>query len=276
MDNIAEIIRRAKPGLRRPSIDLPIIFTTVAQEDRLAAQLVGMVRYWQQGFVDVVAPAYASSLSEAEHDAGLTRDSATEIEQAIASLNAGAVAAIATFSEWFREWSNEITTWHWQKLISSLKYATGVDLDAIIGPADINQTLGNVLARNVGLIRNISDTMRSNIGDIVFRNLSARAPLRTVAKEISEAAQLQRKRALRIASDQTVKLAATLDQERQEQLGITEFLWRHSGKVHYRPEHLARNGKVYKWRDNKLGTDLPGFLPFCGCKAQAHIDLEGE
>jgi SPP1 gp7 family putative phage head morphogenesis protein len=77
-----------------------------------------------------------------------------------------------------------------------------------------------------------------------------------------------------IAADQLQKLTSRLDQERQVQLGINEFQWQHSHKLHPRPYHVARDGMRFKW-DSVVGrTDPPGRAIRCGCKARAVVDLK--
>jgi len=97
-----------------------------------------------------------------------------------------------------------------------------------------------------------------------------------VAEPRLHVAGLARKRALRVAIDQTVKLSAALDRQRQFELGFDSFRWSHSGKVHYRPEHLARDGKVFSWDSEVAKNDPPGFQPFCGCRAAAYLDPNEE
>jgi uncharacterized protein with gpF-like domain len=85
-----------------------------------------------------------------------------------------------------------------------------------------------------------------------------------------------------------VKLASALDAERQRQAGMDVWKWNHSDKLHPRPEHVARDGKLYADEPEhrgKLGNgqevlvpppDRPGELPFCGCVRQAVLVFEGE
>ncbi len=128
----------------------------------------------------------------------------------------------------------------------------------------------------MGLVRSVSDEARTRLQDIVFRGYQARTPAAEIAREMREAVGLSRARALRIASDQTTKIAARLDQARQEQAGINRFKWRWSHKRHGRKIHIAHDGKIFAWNDLPQvdgKDDAPGTLPFCGCRAQAYVDL---
>jgi len=143
-----------------------------------------------------------------------------------------------------------------------------------------------VIARNVGLVRSVSDETRRRIADAVFRGLQARTPPRTVAKEIAEAVGIGRKRALRIAAHQNVVLSSQLNEERRRQAGITEWIWVHSRKRHPRLEHQERDGNLYTDDPSKAGREYegktirpapetrPGEEINCGCTSRALLVLE--
>jgi SPP1 gp7 family putative phage head morphogenesis protein len=266
---LAEMARR-KTNLRRKSVTLPPIDTTAAQAAKLASAYISIVRVWQTGARDHILRAYQRTL---EQDA-LARDAVSDVDQAIAATEQHAVVAMLTFAKQFEQWANTTQLWHMRRFISQIKYATNIDIETMVGPADARLTIEQALARNVALVRSVNDQVRNSISDTVFRGLQARTPMRDVAREISNTTGLARDRSLRIASDQTVKLSAQLDQERQEQVGIDKFKWRHSGKVHFRPEHRARDQKIFPWDGAVARTDPPGRLPFCGCKAQGVLEFQ--
>jgi uncharacterized protein with gpF-like domain len=59
-----------------------------------------------------------------------------------------------------------------------------------------------------------------------------------------------------------------------QQAGIDEFEWVHSGKVHFRPWHRARNGKRFKLEGEIPPDDMPGIPIFCGCRKRAVLPLD--
>lgn len=253
---------------RKRDLTLRPIATTQAQAKTLQRLYAPIMQVWSDGVRDRILPAYAASL------ATFTGDSPADIEAEIEITEESAVRAVFDFRAFFAEWAQALQLWHVNRIGSQLTYATGIDLSTQLGGA--TGTIEDALARNTALIRDISDQARGRIADIVFRGLQQRTPVRDVAKEINEALGLGRARSLRIASDQTVKLSAALDKLRQEQLGFDSFVWRHSGKTHFRPEHKARDGKVFSWGSDVARDDPPGYAPFCGCKALAHMDLSEE
>ncbi|MHC5307520.1 phage minor head protein [Bartonella sp. LJL80] len=260
-------------GSHRAQIDAPLINTTKAQKNDLARLYVNIVRIWQQGSKEQIIPEYQRSLEQASSNDGMIADRASDLEVIIEAIESAAVQATFTFRNLFRSWSQSFQLWHMRRFIRSILYATNVDLSTQISGDDVTETMEDILARNVALVRDVSNQTRGRIADIVFRGLQNRTPVRDVAKQISAATGMARDRSLRIASDQTVKLSSELDKQRQLQMGMTDFEWIHSGKKHYRPEHLARNGKIFSWTSEVAKTDPPGHAPFCGCKAKGKLRL---
>jgi SPP1 gp7 family putative phage head morphogenesis protein len=151
---------------------------------------------------------------------------------------------------------------------------TGVQLGTLLSPVDVATPWKPRVQANVSLIRSLDSEAQTRVEGIIFRGFQARTPANQIARELSEALGMSRARARRIASDQPVKLSAQLDTARMQQAGIEEFTWVHSGKVHYRPWHLARNGKRFKLEGDIPPDDMPGIPPFCGCRKRAELPLD--
>ncbi len=253
-------------SLRR-SVTLRPIVPTKAQADRLYRIYAYVIEAWSRSAKSIIVPEYARTLSR------LTSDSPVDIEITIEQSEGGILQAIlGGLRELLREWTGSISLWHLRKITESLKYATNVDLETIIRSLDGPETLDAALQRNVNLIRSVSDQVRQSIADIVFRGLQSRTSVREIEREIAKSTGLARARSRRIAADQVQKLSAALDRDRMTNLGITEFEWMHSGKLHPREWHKARDGKRFRFDDPKLRGDMPGDQPFCGCKARGIIE----
>lgn len=242
---------------RRQPLTLRAIQTTQAQARSLARGYTTVVDVWRDGTPRIL-DAYARTV------ATYTGDSPADIEAEIASVDGEAVRVTFDFRAFFTQWAQALQLWHVNRIGSQLTYATGIDLTSQLGPA--NGTIEDFLARNTALIRDVSDQTRGRIADIVFRGVQQRTPVRDIATEINEAVGLGRKRAIRVASDQTVKLSAALDELRGRELGFEGYFWQHSSKAHYRPEHLARDGNFFAFGSDVDLHDPPGYAPFCGCK----------
>ena len=253
---------------RRKSVGLPAITPTKALEDALGAIYLRVVRAWAENAKATIVPAY-SPMPTAD---GLTRDDAGEISSATERAEDEINSLILELQRDLRTWVLRMEAWHRDKWRSGVLSKAGIDLSTILGPEDVRETVQALLERNAALVQDVSDQIKARITDAVWRGYTGRKPVREVAKEINDAVQLGRKRSIRIASDQTVKLSGALDDERRRQAGVDVWIWRHSGKLHPREDHKARDGK--KYTDKTRPADMPGELPFCGCKQQAWIDLD--
>jgi len=204
----------------------------------------------------------------------------------IGLAEAEAAAVIITVQARLRRWAERIERWQRQKWQANVLSATGVDLSTLIGPEDARLTVGAAVQRNVALVRSVSDQARGRISDAVFRGFQRRASAADVSKDIREAVAMGRRRAKNIASDQLVKIAANFNEERRRDAGIDCFEWIHSGKVHPREDHRARNGNLYSESAGRVGSeyegkrirkvpeDMPGQLPYCGCTTRAVLILD--
>lgn len=236
-----------------------------------------IVLVWQQGIASIIA-GY-----EQEQRKDIVHDSADDVKRLIELVALETNRAMVRISGRLRDWARGVEKFHRETWADGVLSATGVRLDTILNEHDVTETVEAVIARNVELIRDIDTQARGRIADIVFRGLTARLSAREVGNEIEEAVDMSRKRARNIARDQAVKIASALDQARQEEAGLQHFIWRHSGKLHFRPEHKARNGILYKWRKSAPDPgrdppegDMPGYRPYCGCIAQGVLVIDGE
>ena len=265
IDLVALVKRAGK--YRASTFTAAEIQPTGAMRDDLRRLYMRVVREWQRKWQDKIRPLYEITLAEPGF-----RDSVNDVQgsadEAANALQRLVVAIGADLSDWI------VATEEWHRgQFGGLFTPTGVRLDMLLGPGDVAPTLQSVLAENLSLIRSLNDQMRNGISGAVFRGLTNRTPARDVAREIRKVAGIGQRRAELIASDQLQKLTGRLDQSRQEQLGLTSFEWAHSHKLHPRAEHVARDGKVYRW-DSPVGKDdPPGRAIRCGCRARAVLDL---
>lgn len=276
---LAEMTRRARNPRRRTITLQPIKLPATRATNLYREAYAPIITMWQAALPGIMAE-YSRSL------AAITTDSAATIETEIQRGATQAGAFLLAVRARIEAWARLAEAWHrssWRRVVLS---GTGVDLATMIGPQDMREPLEAVIARNVGLVTSVSDETRRRIADAVFRGYQARRPARDVARELSEAVAIGRRRALRIAADQNVKLSSALNEERRRQAGIDSFTWVHSGKVHPRAVHVERNGKLYSEDPAKVGSeyegrtirkvpdDKPGELPFCGCTSKAVLILE--
>lgn len=270
-----DLARQVKRPSRR-AIDLPPIITTKAQANDLAAIYLRVVNAWREAAA-TIAESYQGSIEQV-----LQRDSVEETGAAIDGIADAIERLVMTLTPSLRDWAFRTERWHRGKFARGILSAVDITLETLLGPGDVQDTIETVIQRNVALVKDVSDQTRNRIAEAVFRGFQQRTPAREVAKDIREAVGMARSRAIRIAADQTVKVASALDAERQRQAGLDKFKWRHSGKAHPRPWHRQRDGKLYDQDTGKAvdggevipPNDMPGVPPFCGCVRQGVIVFE--
>lgn len=266
---------------RRP-LDLAPIRTTKVQRDDLLRVYLRMLAP-----IDSAA-ATVGAIYERELTRVLQTDSPDDLAASVDGIAAQIDRLVLQLTPELRDWAFRTERWHRGKWLRSILSAVTVDLSTMVGVEEVQETIAAFLQRNVSLVKDVSDQARGRIADAVFRGFQQRSPAREVAKEISEAVGMARARARRIASHQTVQLAASLDAQRQRQAGLDVWRWRHSGKQNPRPEHVARDENLYSDNPDRIGKivggktikrepeDEPGELPACGCVRQAVLVFDDD
>lgn len=273
--NLAQISRaRSRKRGRRT---FRAITPTSALAGDLAAIYLPFVKAWADA-IDPLTAEYERTLS------ALTTDSPADLQAIIDGIEGGLLRLFVSLSPSLRSWALRVERWHRDKWVGAALTASGIDLSTMLTAGDVEQTVETVIARNIALVRNVSDQARARIADIVFRGVQQRQPAREMAKELRESVALSRRRALNIAADQAQKLSSELDTARMKQAGIEKFEYKHSGKLHPRSWHKRRDGRIYDlstWKqiggdDVIAADDRPGVPPWCGCKKLSVIDFDDD
>lgn len=124
---------------------------------------------------------------------------------------------------------------------------------------------------NVGLIKSVEDKFFGEMQEIVFRGARQGLQTQEISRMIRERTKVARSRADLIARDQINKLNGQMNQIRQESIGVKSYRWRTSLDERVRPEHRAREGKVYPW-DQPPSDGHPGEPIRCRCYAEPVLE----
>lgn len=279
--NLASEARRQK-NIRRKSITLgEVAAPQMLATDLFQAVYLPIINLWAE-VAKPIADEYARTLSQ------ITTDAPADVQREIEQASSAATRLALTLTPSLRTWVLKVERAVRYRFTRQIFSATSVDLSTRLGPGDVKETLDTYLNWNVDLVADVSAQIKNRISTSVFTGLNERKPARAVAKEISEAVGMGRKRALNIASDQLSKLSGALADERRRQAGMSEWEWMHGGKVHYRPDHLARDGFVYTDDPANVGKringkevrsppergDRPAQKPFCSCRSRGLLVFE--
>lgn len=120
---------------------------------------------------------------------------------------------------------------------------------------------------NAELISGMGIDFQRKIAGIVSGAVTNGSSIEDVRKQILKVIDMPIKRAELIAVDQVQKLNGQLMRERQERLGVKQYKWRGRLDARERPEHVAREGKIYSW-DNPPYDGHPSVPIRCRCWAE--------
>lgn len=112
--------------------------------------------------------------------------------------------------------------------------------------SQMNNALQATITENVGLIRSIPEKYFTEVEGLVMRSVSRGRDLSYLTDELQKRYGITRRRAALIARDQNNKATSVMQAARQQSLGITKGIWRHShaGKEP-RPSHVKADGKEF-------------------------------
>lgn len=160
-----------------------------------------------------------------------------------------------------------------RRFYAAMEDAVGVNLSSIIQNEDLTDILVASTRENVGLIKSIPDEYLKKIETIVFTETTQGSTAGSMIQQIQKAGRTTEKRAKLIARDQTAKLNSVINQQRQQNLGVEEYVWRTATDDRVRPEHASKNGKVFRWDSPPKDTGHPGHDINCRCVAQPIIKV---
>lgn len=109
--------------------------------------------------------------------------------------------------------------------------------------------------QNAQLITSLEETELDRVSGIVQRGLQEGSSYDTITDQIQETFGITRRHARLIARDQTSKLNGSLTKLRQQELGITEYIWQSSGDERVRASHRVMDGKTCRWDDPTVYLD---------------------
>jgi SPP1 gp7 family putative phage head morphogenesis protein len=126
--------------------------------------------------------------------------------------------------------------------------------------------------RNVALIKTIPEQYLNQVETTIRTGVEAGKTTRVLTSEIQERFVVSKNRAKLIARDQVSKFNSSLTKVRQQEVGVSEYIWRTSGDERVRSSHRAKDGKKFKWSKPPSDTGHPGQDYQCRCTAEPVMD----
>lgn len=187
------------------------------------------------------------------------------VVSAIETMTAAGTLSDQALSEIVLQYGDRTVTFNGQQLQAVLRSVYGVNV--IAAEPDLRPILEVWEAENIRLIKSIPTQYAEQLQGRVVSAVQKGTTLRDMVKEVRASYDLPRNRAELIATDQIGKLNGQLTQARQQAIGVEEYRWRGVLDGRERAEHVAREGKVFRW-DRPPEDGNPGQPIRCRCSAE--------
>ena len=267
----------------RPNVGLRATFRR--RLEKMVKEMDGSVRWWVRAAYRANTPAVAKLAQDAAlYEVFRSRMEAdTEVLLAMDGPADDLAAVIAELKRrWFRRFAKGA-----EQLAEYFATAAGARSDArlrqILKEAGfsvsftLTQAQRDIAAATVheavSLIKSIPEQYFKGVEGLVMRSVQTGRDLSTLTRALANNYGVTRRRATFIARDQNNKATAAFTKARQQELGIAEAQWQHSGAGKQpRPSHVkaGREKTRYKiaegWFDPDLNKRIwPGTEPNCRC-----------
>ena len=139
--------------------------------------------------------------------------------------------------------------------------------------AKLKRTTKTIRKRNRSLAVDLRTQHLDRVGEEVIATLAQTGDIAKAQAKIAEISQLTRNRSGRIGAWETDTINTEITRQYQAAAGIKSYTWQTQQDDRVRPEHAAREGKVFEW--SKPPEDgHPGEPPNCSCRAEPTLPAE--
>lgn len=163
-----------------------------------------------------------------------------------------------------REQANEINSLNKKNINDA--FLKQYEIAAISPENWLQPEIKSFTKENVKLIKSIPEQYFDRIEKMVVRNVQKGALSSEIKKNILKEYNVSERRAALIARDQVNKFNGNLNELRQTDIGVKKYVWETSLDERVRPEHEARHGKTFSWKDPP-SDGHPGEAINCRCIA---------
>lgn len=164
-----------------------------------------------------------------------------------------------------KPFSQQVEAFNKRQFRKVLKSVYGVDIFKHEDWLDAQLKLFEV--QNIELIKSIPTQLHDKLRYRFIEAVRKGERWEAVADEIEAILAIPKKRARLIARDQLGKLNGQLTQLRQQQIGVTHYIWRTMLDERVRDSHRKREGELFAW-DNPPDDGHPQEPIQCRCYAE--------
>ena len=166
---------------------------------------------------------------------------------------------------------------HTERFTQAIRSAIGIDMGVILSASPgLEERISLAVVRNVELIRNLGEDTERRVAEAITRNLSQGGTAENLRKELTEQFGIEQRRAELIARNEMANVNSQLNEYRQKEAGIEEYVWRTGRDERVRPLHAELEGQKFRWDKPgpAEGGAHPGEAINCRCSAIPVIELD--
>lgn len=280
-----KVMRQMVDARRRNPYAIPespsIITGYFRDINKLVRQMAALVKERIYPILDqyAVRPAQTASgqrgLQVTDDDFGLALNAAfAGLEKEFEDLNRYA-ARVAT---------NRLTQAnraHRKAFLKSWSATVGVDVTPLLSPSvmiggrlidrDSVGPVSSAVTTNVELIKTVPKKHLAGIQKAIMDGIANGDDSYSLKKMVAKVNGQDTRRAKLIARDQLQKLNGSLNQARQQSIGVNGYVWRTSHDERVRQTHKDNDGKKFQWDAPPRGTGHPGEDIQCRCVAEPDL-----
>lgn len=165
-----------------------------------------------------------------------------------------------------RQVAGSVSTFNEAQFHAVLRSVYGVDI--LTGaPRGLTAAVQAFEIENIQLIKSIPTEALGKMQRKIINALQTGRTMTDTRAMIVEEFGVTKRRAELIARDQVGKLNGQITELRQTDIGVDSYIWRGVLDARERPEHVAREGKVFQW-DKPPDDGHPGQPIQCRCTAE--------
>lgn len=148
-----------------------------------------------------------------------------------------------------------------------------IGVNPLVRDAKLAAAAEEFVRENTALIRTVPERYFAGIEQVIGEGVPEGRRATDLARDIEERFGVAESDAARIANTAVGQFYGDLNRIRQEELGITQFVWDTVGDGRVRDTHRDFQGNTYSWddlpADESLGGErvAPGQAPNCRCVA---------
>lgn len=152
------------------------------------------------------------------------------------------------------------------------QFKTVLGVNPILSEPYLASQIASFTKRNIHLVESIPDKYLDSLQTKITIGIEQGDSIRTLTKTIANEFDKTDNQAQLIARDQVGKFNGTLNELRQQDAGITHYIWSDSNDTRVRDLHMRLDGKRFSWKSPPVaGTDgvtrlHPGQAIQCRCQ----------